>query len=121
MVRDPSIYQSLRHKRKPRNFIHLNDRKPSHTDHNIETPFLSTGVLEGPHTITVDVPESSRRGVHSTLTSVVLCALSGSGLVNHALLHDGAVHGEAVGSRGGRVGGSSSGDKSFEDSVLVAM
>jgi hypothetical protein len=59
--------------------------------------------------------------VHPALASVVLCALGSSGLVDHALLHDRAVHGEAVGSRGGGVGGGSSGDESLEDGVLIIM
>jgi len=110
---------SLKTQREPQpNFIRLNNRKPSHTDHNVEAPFLSTGVLEGPHTITVDVPESSRRGVHPALASIVLCTLGGSRLVDNALLNDGAVHSEAVGSWGGGVGGGSTGNKSLEDGVL---
>lgn len=56
--------------------------------------------------------------MHTPLASVAECALGGSGLVNHTLLHNGAVHGEAVG-RG--LGGFGSGgtDQSFEDGVLV--
>lgn len=56
--------------------------------------------------------------MHAALASVALRAVRSSGLVDDTLLHDGAVHSEAVG-RGlvglCRCGG---GDEGLEDSVL---
>jgi hypothetical protein len=56
--------------------------------------------------------------VHAALSGVGGRAVRGRRLVNQALLHNGAVHGETVwrGSRGCRGGGG--GDESFENSVL---
>ena len=55
--------------------------------------------------------------MHTPLASVAECALGGSGLVDHTLLHNSAVHGEAVGRGLGGFGGGGT-DQSFEDGVL---
>ena len=59
--------------------------------------------------------------MHPTLAGVAGRAVSGGGLVDEALLHDGAVHGEAVrrGSQGG--GGGGGGEEGFQDSVLLDL
>lgn len=59
--------------------------------------------------------------MHPALAGVALGALCGSGLVDHALLHDRAVHGEAVGGGFGGVAGRGCGDEGFEDGVLVDL
>lgn len=56
--------------------------------------------------------------MHTTLAGVALCAVRGGGLVDDALLHDGAVHGETVGSGLVGLGGSGGGDEGLEDGVL---
>ena len=59
--------------------------------------------------------------MHPALAGVAGRAVSGGGLVDEALLDDGAVHGEAVGrgGRGSRGGGGS--DEGFQDSVLLDL
>lgn len=57
--------------------------------------------------------------MHTPLASVAERAFGGSGLVNHALLHNSAVHGEAVGRGLGGFGGGGA-DQSFEDGVLLS-
>lgn len=79
--------------------INLTNSKPSHTNHNIQTPLLSPGILKRPHSIPVDIPERTGGRVHPTLSGVAVLAVRGGGLVDDTLLHDGAVHGEAVGGR----------------------
>lgn len=59
--------------------------------------------------------------MHPALSGVVLGSLCGGGLVDHALLHNRAVHGEAVGSGFGGVAGGGCGDEGFEDGVLVEL
>lgn len=56
--------------------------------------------------------------MHPALAGVGLCAVGGGGLVDHSLLHDCAVHGEAV--RGGSlgVGGGGGSDEGFQDGAL---
>lgn len=56
--------------------------------------------------------------MHTTLTGIAECATLGDGRVNHALLHDCAVHGEAVGRRLGGIGRCGSGDQGLKDGVL---
>jgi hypothetical protein len=58
--------------------------------------------------------------VHAALAGVGLCAVRGGGPVDEALLHDCAVHGEAVGGwgLGLGVGGGGGGDEGFQDGVL---
>lgn len=56
--------------------------------------------------------------MHPALAGIALRSLCGGGPVDHALLHDGAVHGEAVGCRLGGVAGSGCRDEGFEDGVL---
>ena len=92
--------------------------KPCHTDHDIKPPLLSSRVLVCPHAVAVDIPECPGGRVHSALASVVLRSLGCGGLVDHALLHDSAVHGETVGRWLGGVGRGGCGDERFEDSVL---
>lgn len=98
--------------------LDLIDGEPGYTHDDVQAPLVSTGVLECPHSIAVDVPERARGGVHTALASVAGGTLCGGRLVDQTLLHDGAVHGEPVWGccRGGRGGGSA--DECFEDSVL---
>lgn len=56
--------------------------------------------------------------MHPALSGVALCALCGGTLIDHALLHDCAVHGEAVRGRLGGVRWGGCGDEGFQDSVL---
>jgi len=98
--------------------VHLVHSKPSDANDNVQPPFLSSGVLERPHTVTVDVPEGTGGRVHPAFASIGLCAVGGGGLINQSLLHDGAIHGETVRSRCLGVWGSSGRDKSFQDGVL---
>ena len=56
--------------------------------------------------------------MHTTLTGIAECAVCSNGGVNHALLHDCAVHGEAVGRGLGGIGGCGGGDQGLEDGVL---
>lgn len=56
--------------------------------------------------------------MHTTLTGIAECAVCSNGWVNHALLHDCAVHGEAVGRGLGGIGGCGGGDQGLEDGVL---
>jgi hypothetical protein len=56
--------------------------------------------------------------VHTALAGVALRAVCGGGLVDDALLHDGAVHGEAVGGGFGGFAGGGGGDEGLEDAVL---
>lgn len=58
--------------------------------------------------------------MHTALASVAECALGGGGLIDDTLLHDGAVHGEAVRRGLGGFGGGG-GDQSFEDGVLFIV
>lgn len=94
----------------------LTHRKPSHAHDDVQPPLLPAGVLERPHAVAVDVPEGARGRVHPALADV------GDGsvalLVEDALLHDGAVDGEAVGRGSGGGGGLGGGDEGFEDVVL---
>lgn len=73
--------------------------KPSHTNHNIQTLLLTTGILKRPHPIAVNIPERPGRGMQPTLARIPSLPIGGGGLVDETLLHDGAVHGEAVGGR----------------------
>lgn len=93
-------------------------REPSDADNNVQPALLSTGELECPHTVAVDVPESTGGRVHPALASIGLCAVGGGSLINHSLLHDGAVHGETVRGRCLGVWGSSGRDESFQNGVL---
>lgn len=92
--------------------------KPRHTHNDIQTPLVRLGVLEGPHAVALDVPERTRRRVHAALADVGGGAVRRGGLVDQALLDDGAVDGEAVGRGGGRVGRRGGGDEGFENGVL---
>lgn len=58
--------------------------------------------------------------MHPALAGVGLCAVCCGGLVDEALLHDCAVHGEAVRGwgLGLGVGGGGCGDEGFQDGVL---
>lgn len=56
--------------------------------------------------------------MHPALSGVALFALRSGALVDHALLHDCAVDGEAVGGRLGGVRGGSCGNEGFQDGVL---
>jgi hypothetical protein len=56
--------------------------------------------------------------VHTTLTSIAESAIRSDGRVNHALLNDCAVHGEAVGRGLGGFGGCGGGDQGLKDGVL---
>lgn len=56
--------------------------------------------------------------MHASLAGIILCSLCSGGLVDHALLHDCAVHGEAVGGWLGGVGGGCCGDEGFQDGAL---
>lgn len=55
--------------------------------------------------------------MHTTLAGIAECAIRSNGGINHALLHDCAVHSEAVG-RGLGGFGCGGGDQGLEDSVL---
>lgn len=59
--------------------------------------------------------------MHPALAGVALGSLCRGGLVDHALLHDRAVHGEAVGGGLGGVAGGSCGDEGLEDGVLCRL
>lgn len=59
--------------------------------------------------------------MHAALSRIPLRAFSGGRLVDDALLDDGAVHGEPVGSGLGGLGGLGGGDERFEDVVLSAV
>lgn len=96
----------------------LGHGKPRHANNNIQPPLLTSGVLERPHAVAVHVPECARGGVHPALSGVALRALGCGALVDHALLHDCAVYGEAVGGGFGGVRGGGSGDEGFQDGVL---
>jgi hypothetical protein len=96
----------------------LGHGKPRHANNDIQPPLLTSGVLERPHAVAVHVPECARGGVHAALSGIALCALGCGALVDHALLHDCAVYGEAVGGGLGGVRGGGSGDKAFQDGVL---
>lgn len=96
----------------------LYDCEPCHTNNNVQSPLLSTGVLESPHTITANIPESTRGRVHTTLAGITECAVCSDRLVNHALLHDRAVDGETVGRGLGGFGGGSGSNQSLKDGVL---
>lgn len=76
--------------------MRLAQSKPCHTDDDVEAPLFSPGVLECPHSITIDVPEGARGGVHTTLAGVGDSTVRRGGLIDQALLNDGAVDGEAV-------------------------
>jgi hypothetical protein len=95
----------------------LYNGEPCHTNNNIHPPVLSTSVLVCPHAVAVDIPERPGGRVHTTLASIAKCAICSNGRVNHALLHDCAVHGEAVGRGLGGIGCGSS-NQSLEDGVL---
>ena len=56
--------------------------------------------------------------MHTTLAGVAERAISSSGLVNHALLYDCAVHGETEGRGLGGFGRCGGGDQGLEDGVL---
>lgn len=56
--------------------------------------------------------------MHAALAGVAERAIRRGGLVNHTLLHNGAVHSEAVRSWSRCVGGGGRGDEGFEDGVL---
>lgn len=73
--------------------------KPSHTNNNIQTLLLTTGILKRPHPIPVNIPERPGRGMQPTLARIPGLPVGGGGLVDETLLHDGAVHSEAVGGR----------------------
>lgn len=90
--------------------------EPGNTDNNVQTPLLSAGVLERPHAVAVHVPESARGRVHPSLAD--LFGASGGGLVDDALLDNGAVDGESVGRRRGFLVGCGCGDEVFQDRVL---
>lgn len=92
--------------------------EPSHANHDVQPAFLCTGVLESPHAVTVNIPECAGGRVHATLASVAERAIRRGGLVNHTLLHNGAVHGEAVGGWSRCVGGGGCRDEGFEDGIL---
>ena len=96
----------------------LYNGKPCHTNNNINPPLLSTGVLESPHTIALDIPEGPGGGMHTTLTGIAKCAIRSDRRVNNALLHDCAVHGETVGRRLGGIFRCGSGDQGLKDGVL---
>lgn len=70
--------------------------KPCHAHDNVEPPLLCAGILEGPHTIALSVPERTRCGVHAALSCVGDGAVGGGLLVDEALLDNGAIYGEAV-------------------------
>lgn len=72
----------------------LTHRKPGHTDNDIQPPLLATGVFERPHTVPIHIPVSAGSRVHTALAD--FAGTAGSGFVDDALLHDGAVYGEAV-------------------------
>lgn len=74
--------------------------KPRHTNHNIQPFFLSPGILERPHAIALDIPKSASGRMQPALAGITGIAVRGGGLVDKALLDDGAVDGEAVGSWG---------------------
>lgn len=59
--------------------------------------------------------------MHAPLAGIILCALCCGSLVDHALLDDCAVHGEAVGGWLGGVGGGGCGDEGFQDCALVKL
>ena len=92
--------------------------EPSDADNNVQPALLSTGELECPHPVAVDVPESTGGRVHPALASIGLCAVGGGSLINHSLLHDSAVHGKTVRGRCLGVWGSSGRDESFQNGVL---
>ena len=96
----------------------LYNGEPCHTNNNIHSPILSTSVLVSPHAIAADIPERPGGRVHTTLAGIAKCAICSNGRVNHALLHDCAVHGEAVRRRLGGIGGCGGGDQGLEDGVL---
>jgi hypothetical protein len=75
--------------------------KPCHAHDHVQPLGIGAGVLERPHSIAVNVPERPRSGVHAALPSVGGGAVCSSRLVDQALLHNGAVHGEAVWRRSG--------------------
>lgn len=56
--------------------------------------------------------------MHPALSGIALRALCRGALVDHALLHDRAVHGEAVGCWLGGIFGGGGGDEGFQDGVL---
>lgn len=56
--------------------------------------------------------------MHPALSGVAVRAVHRGGLVDQTLLHDRAVHGEAVGGGLGGVGGGGCGYEGFEDGVL---
>lgn len=56
--------------------------------------------------------------MHPTFAGVGLCAVRRGGLVDHSLLHDCAVHGEAVGGGSLGVGGGGGSDEGFQDGAL---
>ena len=56
--------------------------------------------------------------MHATLAGVAKRTIRRGGLVNHTLLHNGAVHSEAVGSWRRGIRGGGSGNEGFEDGVL---
>lgn len=56
--------------------------------------------------------------MHPALAGVALGPLCGGSLVDHTLLHDRAVHGEAVGGWFGGVARGGGGDEGFEDGIL---
>lgn len=69
----------------------LRHREPCHAHYHVQPPLLTTGILERPHAIAVDIPESPRGRVHTALTGVAgRCRL-----VHETLLDDGTVDGEA--------------------------
>lgn len=59
--------------------------------------------------------------MHPALAGVVLRSLCRGRLVNYTLLHDRAVHGEAVGGGLGRVRWCGGGDQGLEDGVLCVV
>lgn len=56
--------------------------------------------------------------MHTTLTGIAECAVCSNGGVNHALLHNCAVHGEAVRRGLGGIGGCGGSDQGLKDGVL---
>jgi hypothetical protein len=105
--------------RQPNSQIHsLYDSKPRHTDNNVQSPLLSSSVLESPHAIPVNIPESPGGRVHAPLAGIAERTARGNRLVNNALLHDRAVDRETVGRGLGGFGGCSGGNQSLEDGIL---
>lgn len=59
--------------------------------------------------------------MHPALPGIALRTVRSGGLIDQSLLHDRAVHREAVRRGFGGLGGGSSGDEGFKDSVLASL